>query len=68
MEILKVVVVVREVFQHILVRVETSFIVKANIICVVLLTWVNTILIICMVNFVYGLIMERMLKRFKMFK
>ena len=68
MEILKVVVVVREVFQRILVRVETSFIVKANIICVVLLTWVNTILIICMVNFVYGLIMERMLKRFKMFK
>ena len=68
MEILKVVVVVREVFQRILVRVETSFIVKANIICVLLLTWVNTILIICMVNFVYGLIMERMLKRFKMFK
>ena len=67
MEILKVVVVVREVFQRVLVRVETSFIVEADIICV-LLPLVNTILIICMVNFVYGLIMERMLKRFKMFK
>ena len=67
MEIRKVVVIVREVFQRVLVRVETSFIVEADIICV-LLPLVNTILIICMVNFVYGLIMERMLKRFKMFK
>ena len=67
MEILKVVVVVREVFQRVLVRVETSLIVEADIICV-LLPLVNTILIISMVNFVYGLIMERMLKRFKMFK
>ena len=68
MEIRKVVVVVWEVFQRVLVRVETSLIVEADIICVVLLPLVNTILIICMVNFVYGLIMERMLKRFKMFK
>ena len=67
MEIRKVVVIVREVFQRVLVRVETSFIVEVDIICV-LLPLVNTILIICMVNFVYGLIMERMLKRFKMFK
>lgn len=66
-EIRKVVVVVWEVFQRVLVRVETSLIVEADIICV-LLPLVNTILIICMVNFVYGLIMERMLKRFKMFK
>ena len=65
MEIIKVVVIVREVFQCVLVWVETSFIVEADIISVRLL---NTILIIAVVNLVERLIMEFLFERCKMFQ
>ena len=49
---LEVEVVVREVFQRVLVRVETSLVEEADIIYVRLTLEVNTILIIAVVNFV----------------
>ena len=67
MEIIKVVVIVREVFQCVLVWVETSFIIEADIISVRLLL-LNAILIIAVVNLVERLIMEFLFERCKMFQ
>ena len=66
MEGREVVVVVWEVFQRVLVRVETSLVEEADIIYVRLSRKVNAILIIAVVNFMKRLIMKVMFERCKM--